>query len=472
MLGFVTAVMMSATVNAQYAPGAPAGVQPPPTFTTRLPPAPFLGRGPAGTRTAEPLTLTILDTINRALEHNLGLLLADENKDRAAGARWRALGAMLPDITGRLTGIRQVVDLAAYGFPLPQGIPDVVGPFNLFDMRLYGSMPLYDLRALNDLRAELHNVAAAAHTYQSARDLVVLVSANAYLQALAASARADSARAQQATALALFNQATDLRQNGIVAGIEVLRAEVELNQERQRVTVTQNDYEKAKLQLGRIIGLPIGQEIRLVGELPSVPVPELTFDSALERAYRMRPDYLAALERVKAAEALRAAATGDMKPSLHLNGDYGDLVASTSQHTTFTVVGALNVPIFQGGKRGKLMEADADLRSRRNEAEDLKAAIYYDVKTSFMDLQATGEQLQVATRARDVAQTALIQSRDRFGAGVTNNVEVVQAQEAVSRANEQYINALYLYNVDKALLARNLGDAEQAVRRYLGGPRQ
>jgi len=175
---------------------------------------------------------------------------------------------------------------------------------------------------------------------------------------------------------------------------------------------------------------------------------------------------------VKAAEAARAAAVGDMSPSAHLNADYGELVASTSSHITFAIVGAINVPIFQGGKRGKLMEADADLRSRRSEADDLKAAIYYDVKTTFMDLQANGEQLQVATRARDVAQTALTQSRDRFAAGVTNNLEVVQAQEAVSRANEQYINALYLYNVDKALLARNLGDAEQAVRRYLGGPRQ
>jgi outer membrane protein TolC len=202
-----------------------------------------------------------------------------------------------------------------------------------------------------------------------------------------------------------------------------------------------------------------------------VPIPDLTLESALERAYRMRPDYLAVLERVKAAEASRAAAAGDMLPSVHINADYGELVASTSSHTTFAVVGALNVPIFQGGKRGKLMEADADLRSRRAEADDLKAGIYYDVKTAFMDLQATGEQLQVATRAREVAQTALDQSRDRFAAGVTNNVEVVQAQEAVSRANEQYINALYLFNVDKALLARNLGDAEQAVRRYLGGSR-
>jgi len=246
---------------------------------------------------------------------------------------------------------------------------------------------------------------------------------------------------------------------------------VELDQERQRVTATQNDFEKAKLQLARVIGLPLGQAFTLESGLRDVPIPDLTLDSALEQAYRLRPDYLAAVERVKAAEATRAAALGDLSPSVHINADYGELVASSSSHITFAVVGAVNVPIFQGGKRGKLMEADADLRSRRAEADDLKASIYYDIKTSFMDLQATGEQLQVATRARDVAQTALTQSRDRFAAGVANNVEVVQAQEAVSRANEQYIDALYLYNVNKALLARNLGDAEQAVRRYLGGPR-
>jgi outer membrane protein TolC len=472
MLGFVTAVMMSATANAQYAPPTTSSAQSPPPFTTRLPPAPFLGSVPTGTATAESIMLTMLDAINRALDHNLGVLLSDDAKGRAAGARWRALGTMLPDITGRVAGSRQIIDLAAYGFPLPEGIPAVVGPFNLLDARVFGTMPVYDLRAINDLRAERHNVAAAAHTHQSARELVVLVAANGYLQALATSARADSARAQLQTAQALFDQATDLRQNGLAAGIEVLRAQVELDQERQRVTVSQNDFEKAKLQLARIIGLPVGQPFTLVSALPDVPVPDLTLDAALDQAYRLRPDYLAALDRVKAAEASRAAAAGDMLPSVHISGDYGELVASTSSHPTFTVIGAVNVPIFQGGKRGKLMEADADLRSRRSEADDLKAAIYYDVKTTFMDLQATREQLQVATRGRDVAQTALTQSRDRFAAGVTNNVEVVQAQEAVSRANEQYISALYLYNVDKALLARNLGDAEQAVRRYLGGPRQ
>ena len=432
----------------------------------------FLGSVPTGQATAEPLSLTILDAINRALEHNLGILLSDDARGRAEGARWKALGGMLPTVNGRLAETRQLVDLAAYGFPLPDGIPPIVGPYNLFDARVAITQPIIDLRAINDLRAERHNVAAAGHTYQGARELVVLVAANAYLQALASSARADSARAQLQSAQALFTQAADLKQAGLVAGIDVLRAEVELSTEKQRVTATANDFEKAKLQLARIIGLPIGQALTLVSDLPAVPVPDITLADALDRAYKSRPDFLAALDRVKAAEAMRAAAIGDNLPSLVVNADYGELVAPTNSHSTFAIMGAVNIPIFQGGRsRGKVIEADADLRSRRAEVEDLRAGIYYDVKTAFMDLQASGEQLQVATRAREVATTALGQARDRFAAGVTSNIEVVQAQEAVSRANEQYINALYLYNVGKAVLARDLGDAEQAVRRYLGGSR-
>ncbi len=447
--------------------------QSPPAAPARQIPQTFLGSVPTGTPTAQPLTLSILDVINRALEHNLGILLADTERGRAEGARWRALGEMLPNINGRLSGTRQLIDLAAYGFPLPEGIPPIVGPFNLFDARVSASQSVIDLRALNDVRAERHNLAAAGHTYQSARELVVLVAANSYLQALAASARADAARAQMQSAQALYDQARDMRQNGLVAGIDVLRAEVELNTEKQRVTATSNDFEKAKLQIGRIIGLPAGQEVTLMSNLPDVPVPEMTLNDALERAYKARPDYQAALERVRAAEATRAAAIGDNLPSVTLNADYGELFAPTNSHYTFTVVGALNIPIFQAARtRGRVIETENDLRSRRAEAEDLRASIYYDVKTAFMDLQASGEQLQVATGARDVAQMALTQARDRFAAGVANNVEVVQAQEAVSRANEQYIDALYLYNVGKAVLARDLGDAEQAVRRYLGGPGQ
>jgi outer membrane protein TolC len=119
--------------------------------------------------------------------------------------------------------------------------------------------------------------------------------------------------------------------------------------------------------------------------------------------------------------------------------------------------------------QGRLAEADSELRTRRAQAEDAKSEIYYDVRTAFLDLKATEEALQTATRGRELADQQLTQSRDRFAAGVTSNIEVVESQEAVAQASEQYIAALYGFNVSKAMLARSLGTAEEAVAKYLGG---
>ena len=470
------ALSVASGASAQPTVPRDQGPAPPPATSRPAAPSgtnPFLGSVPTGKVSAEPLALSIADAIRRALQYNLGVISAEQSIDRARGARLRQLADLMPNLNGHLSETREEINLATFGFPLPAGFPAFVGPFNVFDARIFGTQTVLDLRARNEVRAETHNVAAAQYSYKSTRDLVVLVAANAYLQALAASARADSALAQQQTADALYRQAGDLRQGGLIAGIDVVRAEVQLSTERQRATASRNEFEKAKLQLARIIGLPIGQEITLSDQLPYVPVPDMTLQEAVERAYKARPDYQAALERVLAAEAARRAIADEALPTVRVNADFGPVgLTPGDARDTFTVTGALNVPIFQGGRtRGRLLEADADLRARKSEAEDLKAGIYYDVRSAFLDLQATDEQLQVATRARELAGQQLTQARDRFGAGVADNIEVVQAQQAVTLAAEQYIGALYGYNVAKALLARGLGVAEDAVRQYLGGVR-
>jgi outer membrane protein TolC len=416
--------------------------------------------------------LSIAEVIKRALDHNLGVVLAEESSSGAMGARRVALADLLPNVNGTVSEARRKTNLEAFGFPLREEFPRIVGPFNVFDARIFLSQTVLDMSALNDFRAAEHSLTAARHSARSARDLVVLVAANLYLQTLATGARAETARAQMETATTLHQQAMNLRAGGIVAGIDVVRAEVRLSTERQRVTVATNEYEKSKLQLARVIGLPVGQAFTLSQELPSVPVPEMTLEEALARAYRERPDFLAALERVQAAEAARKAVQGEALPSLRVTADYGTIGLQVgSALPTFNVVGALAVPIYEGGRvQGKLAQADAELRTRRAEAEDARTQIYYEVRTAFLDLKATEEALQTATRGRELADQQLTQSRDRFAAGVTSNIEVVESQEAVAQASEQYIASVYGFNLAKAMLARSLGTAEEAVAKYLGGP--
>jgi outer membrane protein TolC len=181
------------------------------TSTTIGPANPFLGGVPTGMVSAEPIKLTVIDAILRALDHNLGVLTAEEALGRARGARWIALSQVLPNINGRVSETRQKINLAAFGFgtgsgPSFPGVPDIVGPFNVFDARLFVSQSVFNLESLNDARSESHALEAARLTRQSARNFVIHVAGNLYIQTLAAAARADAARAQLETATALYQQ--------------------------------------------------------------------------------------------------------------------------------------------------------------------------------------------------------------------------------------------------------------------------
>lgn len=475
----LAAVLSAAAPAIAQTPSPPVASQP----ARATPPAPFslntfLGGVPNGAATSEVITLTAVDAVVRALKYNLGVLLAEQSVGQAQGARGRMLSELLPNVSGRLSETREKINLQAFGFGAPggpsfPGVPNIVGPFNVFDARVSVSQSVVDLGAINDARSAAHGLEAAKLTHKSARDFVIHVAADLYIQALASSARADSARAQLETANALYKTAVDLKQSGIVPGIDVLRAEVELSTERQRATSTRNEFEKAKLQLARVVGLPLGQPFALDPNLPELPSQTMTLEQAVEQAYKTRPDYQAALERVRAAESSRAAVIGAALPSIRVNADVGEIgLTASDARNTFTLVGALNVPIFQGGRtQAKLAEADAEIRTRRFEADDLKASIYYDVRGAFLDLEATREQLQVATGARDLAAQQLTQARDRFAAGVASNIEVIQAQESVALANEQFISAQYGFDLAKGAVIRGIGSAEDMLRSILGGSR-
>jgi len=304
---------------------------------------------------------------------------------------------------------------------------------------------------------------------KDARDLVVLAVGNSYLQTLAGAARVETAEAQEQTAQALYDKATVQLSAGVTPQIDSLRARVELQTRQQQLILARNDLAKQKLTLARTIGLPTGQEFLLSDKAPYEPLAALSVEQSLQRAYASRPDYQAAMEQVRAAEYFRSAASAERYPTLGIDANYGDIGITPGQsHGTFTVAGSLKIPIFQGGKvHGDVLEAEATLKQSRQQMENLRGQIDYDVRTALLDLNAAAEQVEVARSSVDLAGQTLIQARDRFAAGVADNLEVVQAQEAVATANESYISSLYAHNLAKVELARAIGIAEEGVKQYL-----
>jgi outer membrane protein TolC len=251
----------------------------------------------------------------------------------------------------------------------------------------------------------------------------------------------------------------------------VLRAQVELQTRQQQLIVARNDSAKQKLALARIIGLPPGQEFSLADKAPYTPLTTEGLEQNLQRAYASRFDYQAALSRVRAAELSRRAAAAEYFPSLDLEADYGDIgVSPFRSNGTYHVGGTVNIPIFQGGRvHGDTLQAEASLRQAQQQMENLRGQIDYEVRTAMLDLNAAADQVQVAQSSVNLAQQTLTQAQDRFSAGVTDNLEVIQAQEALASANENYIASLYAHNLAKVEFAKAIGYAEQGVKSYLKG---
>jgi outer membrane protein TolC len=421
------------------------------------------------------LALTLEDAINRGLRANLGLLTNQQLSREVRAERYRARAGLLPKLTGQLSMTEQQLNLQALGFLVnfpPQSgisIPHIVGPYSYQSALVNANVPLFDYSAISSFRASREDLKASVLSVNNARDLVVQAVGNAYLQIIADTARITAAKAEIAADQAVYNNAVQRHNAGLAIGIDVLRSQVELKQRQQQLVAVTNQFDKDKLTLARVIGLPVGQEFTVSDPSPATPLQPVSLSDAEAQAYANRPDYQAAKARVLAAQFSVRAAKAERYPTLTASGYYGDegLRVLTNSHGVFNATGSIQFNIFDGNRiKADVMQSDSELRNRQNELANLRAQIDYQVRNALLDLKSAGEQVDVAKSNMDLANQSLGQSRDRFSAGVTNTVEVVQAQQAVAEANENLISAQYQYNVAKVSFARALGGAEKGIRSY------
>ena len=433
--------------------------------------------------TALPLSLD--DAISIGLARNVRLKYDRANMRAVKGDTLGVLSALIPNLTLKASSNAQELNLAAMGFKpsllagfsssglLPPGyvFSEIVKVqttqasvnanqilFNLPDYELYrgttNETRVVDLQRLTD-DGEL-----------------VLTIGSAYLQVLADQATVKNAEAQQRSASTLFDQATQKHQAGVGTNLDALRGQVEYQQRQQDLVSAQSQLAKDTIQLTRILGLPAGQKLELTDTAPFAEFAGMDLEAAKITAYKHRKDYLSVLEQIALTQRELKAVKYQRLPTVAFNGFYGIIGVTTgSYHGDFTAEGTVNVPIFrEAAQRGEQDVVDAQLTALRQREADLRVTIDAQIRTSMLDVNAAKELVKVSQSNVDLALQELSDERDRFGAGVDDNLAVVDAEGTVASAQAQLVNSLYQYNVAKLQLARNTGVVETRYRSYLGQP--
>jgi outer membrane protein TolC len=431
---------------------------------------PYLGSVPAkntGTR----ITLSLQDAIARGLRYNLGLVESEYANSDVRAERLRALSALLPQISARALQAYESISYQEIGLRLPPipglpPLPRTSGGFGYQDVRVGVSQQLFDRELRDRYQARKQDELASALSVKDSRDVVVLAVGTAYFQVVASTARVETARAQLASAEE-FDELTENRVGSEVSPeIESLRAQVGRQTAQQRLTNVSNQLEIEKLTFARITGLAIDQRFELSDTPAPVRLVEMNLETATAEALRGRADLTSAQAAVRAAESTLRAEKAQRLPVLSLNANYGGGGSNIGNlNPVYQIAGTIAVPLYTSGKiSADIGQAQAGLERRRAEYEDLRGRIVYDVRVAWLDVAASNSSVRVAEKNRTLAERAVVQSRDRYTNGVTNYLEVVQAQEAVAAANENYIQSLYSLNVATISLARAMGAAETRLQ--------
>jgi len=415
--------------------------------------------------------LSLREAIQKGLQANLNVLVADTRVQEASGTRVRRLSAaLLPRVHSESYANLQNRNLRAFGISAP-GIPGVVGPFSNYDFRLYADQNLFDLQSYRSLKASEHALEASKLDYQDARDLIVSSIAGLYLGAQSAAARVYAAQSRVNDSQALYQLAGSKHDAGTATGVDVLRAQVQLANDKQALLAAQNQYKQSLLVLTRNLGMRPTTALELAEPLRFEPLLPPQAETVVPDALLARADYLSLASQREELATEQRASRARYLPKLSVNGNYGGLGRSIgSVEGTGLIQGQIDFTVFDRDRKGEAQELASRVQRIDDQIADLRRGIEQDVREALLNLESAADEVAVAKQGQDLAQRELQLTQDRFRSGVTNNVEVITAQDELARAQENYIVAVSSYVDAKFALARAAGGTEKNFDRYMGNP--
>jgi len=418
--------------------------------------------GPAPSAT---MKLTLAEAVALAVKENPTEQIALLNAAESVQDKNITLAELLPQANLHVAGSTNRVNVKAEfgGLPLFPGVPGHIGPYPLFSAGPTFGSSVFDLSLWRHYKASRSNVNEAKANSLSTREQVILLVVSQYIGTLRAVANVEASKSRVELAQALYDQAADLQKEGVGTGIDTLRANVELQNENQRLIEAVNDREASLFGLSKLLNLDPRQKIELADTLSFFETPQPDVAASIDLALAGREEWKAIAAQEKSARLEKESAQYQRLPSVRFDGNwayYGS--APTTAIPTYQYQGSLNMPIFTSGRiKAEIVKADLELQKVEQQKQDLRNQIALDVKTALLNLDSARNEVSVANLGVQLAREEVGQARDRFKAGVANNIEVISAQDSLSRANDNQIAALYRFNQARADFARAIGEMER-----------
>jgi outer membrane protein TolC len=411
---------------------------------------------------AAPLKLTLKDAVALALKQNPQVILANLDVSQSQQDRQLARSALMPQVGGTVSeAVNRLNVRALIGLSFP-GIPEHVGPFEVFQGGVAFKAPVFDLTLWRRYKSAQIGIDSRRAQELSVREESVLLVVSQYLGCQRAAADVAAAQSRADLAQAVYDQSADLQKNGVGTGIDTLRANVQLQNEKQRVIVAHTQLDTSLYGLARLLSVDPQRPIELADQVGFFDTPDISLDRTLEKAYAARPE-LRAVHNEEQRAALDARSAGEERlPKVSFSGFWLEQGLTPSTIIpAYQYQWSLDVPIFTGGRIGaERAKASLAIRQLEQQEQELRNRIALEVKTSVAQVAAARNEVTVANLGIQLARQEVDQARDRFQAGVTNNIEVITAQDELARANDNQIGALYRYNQARADLAHAAGQME------------
>ena len=422
----------------------------------------FILAGRARAQEQKVLKLTLQEAVQLALKQNPQVQIANLNLAQSVQDQNMARAGLLPqaDFQSVDRAVRYNI-YALFGSKFP-GIPQHGGPFQFFQAGPNFSMPIFDLTLWRRWQSARQGIRASEAQETTVREQTVLLVVSQYLGGMRAGAAVVAAKSRVDLAQALYDQTSDLQKNGVGTGLDTLRANVELQNEKQRLIEAQTQEEVALYGLVRLLNLDPHQKAELADQPSFFQTPEFGASESIEQALLTRPEMKALEARERVARLAIRAASDSRLPSINVGGDWayqGLSLESSIPSYTFQI--SFDVPIITSGRiHAQIARSNLELKKVMQERADLRDQVALEVKTGVAQLESARHEVEVANLGVKLAKEEVTQARDRFQAGVANNIEVITAQDALARANDNQIAALYVYNQSRADLAHAIGQTE------------